>query len=107
MSGAFAWAFTAALNPTLLTAARVMLFATEPRRLMSGYVLGAYTISISLGLVIVFALQGSGTVSTTQRTVSPALDIVLGLLFVLVAFVIHGDHDARVRERRRAKAEAK
>lgn len=107
MSGAFAFAFTAALNPTLLTATLVMLFATEPRRLMFGYLLGAYTISISLGLLVVFALQGSGAVSTTQHTVSPAIDVVLGLLLVLVAFVIHSDRDARVQERRRARAEAK
>jgi len=106
MSGALALAFTAALNPTLLTVTLVMLFATEPRRLMSGFLLGAYTISISLGLVIVFALQDSGAVSTTQRAVSPAVDVVLGLLLLLVAFVIHGDRDARVQERRRRRADA-
>jgi len=107
MSGAFALAFTAALNPTLLTVTLVMLFATDPRRLMSGFLLGAYTISISLGLVIVFALQDSRAVSTTQRTISPAVDVVLGLLLLLVAFVIHSDRDARVQERRRTRAAAK
>ena len=107
MSGAFAFALTAALNPTLLTVTLVMLFAGEPRRLMSGFLLGAYAISISLGLVIVFALQDSGAVSTAQHTLSPAVDVVLGLLLVLVAFVVHGDRDARVQERRRARAEAK
>jgi hypothetical protein len=73
---------------------------------MSGYLLGAYTSSIGLGLVIVFALQDSGAVQTTQHTLSPIADIVLGLLFVLVAVVIHGDRDARIRERRRARAQA-
>src|SRR4051794_25533479 len=53
---ALIFAFTAALNPTLFTATMVMLFAPEPRRLMSGYLVGAYTVSITLGLVIVFAL---------------------------------------------------
>src|SRR3954454_20427750 len=104
MSGAFAFALTPALKPTLLTATLVMMFASEPRRLMSGFLLGAYTISISLGLVIVFALQDSGAVSTTQRAVSPAVDVVLGLLLLLVAFVIHGDRDAWVQERRRRRA---
>jgi hypothetical protein len=107
MSGAFAFAFTAALNPTLLTATLVMMFASEPRRLMSGFLLGAYTISISLGLVIVFALQDSGAVSTTQHTLSPAVDVVFGVLLVLVAFVLHSDRDARLQERRRSRAEAK
>jgi Sap-like sulfolipid-1-addressing protein len=107
MSGAFALAFTAALNPTLLTATLVMLFATEPRRLMSGFLLGAYAISISLGLVIVFALQDSGAVSTTQHAISPAVDVALGLLLLLVAFLIRSDRDAKVQERRRRRADAK
>jgi hypothetical protein len=107
MGNALAFAFTAALNPTLLAATMVMLFAREPSRLMRGYVLGAYTVSISIGLVIVFVLHDSGAVTTTQHTLSPAADIVLGLLFLLVAYVIRGDRDARIRERRRAKAETK
>ena len=85
----------------------VMLFAAEPRRLMAGYLLGAYTASISIGLVVVFALEGKGAVSTTEHTLSPAADIVLGLLLVAVAFVVRGDRDARLRERRRTRAEAK
>jgi hypothetical protein len=101
------FAFTAALNPTLLAATMVMLFAADPRRLMAGFVLGAYTVSISIGLVIVFALKGSDAVDTTQHTFSPAADIVLGLLFLVVAFVIRGDRDARIRARRQARAEAK
>lgn len=104
MADALAFAFTAALNPTLLTATMVMLFAAEPRRLMSGFILGAYTVSISLGLLIVFALQGSTAISTAQHTLSPAADVVLGLLLLLVASVIHGDRTARLRERRAARA---
>ncbi|WP_028066042.1 GAP family protein [Solirubrobacter soli] len=100
MADALAFAFTAALNPTLLAATMVMLFAAEPRRLMTGYLLGAYTASISIGLVIVFALQDSGAVQTTQHTIGPAADVVLGLLFVLVAVVVRSDRDTRHRERR-------
>src|SRR3954467_14599090 len=107
MADALAFAFTAALNPTLLAATMVMLFAAEPKRLMTGYLLGAYTVSISLGLVIVFALQDSGAVDTTQHTLSPAADIVLGLLFMLAAFAIRSDRDARLQARRRARAEAR
>jgi hypothetical protein len=85
----------------------VMLFASEPRRLMSGYLLGAYAISILLGLVIVLALEDSSAVSTAEHSFSPAADIVLGVLLLLVAYVIHSDRDARVRERRSARAQAK
>jgi hypothetical protein len=107
MANALPFAFTAALNPTLLAATMVMLFAAEPRGLMGGYLLGAYTASIGIGLVIVFALEGSGAVHTTQHTLSPAADAVLGVLFLLVAVAVRGDRDARLRERRRARAEAK
>ena len=104
MADALVFAFTAALNPTLLAATLVMLFAADPKRLMFGFVLGAYTVSISIGLVIVFVLHNSGAVQTTQHTLSPAADMVLGLLLLLIAAVIHGDRDARLRERRRARA---
>jgi len=104
MADALVFAFTAALNPTLLAATMVMLFAADPRALMTGFLLGAYTVSISIGLVVVFALETSGAVETTKRTLSPAADIVLGLLFMLAAVVIRGDRDARIRERRRKHA---
>ena len=69
---------TAALNPTLLTATTVMLLLPRPKRLLLGYLLGAYTTSITVGLAIVYSLNGSGTVSTTKHTVSPLIDITLG-----------------------------
>jgi hypothetical protein len=91
----------------LLAATTVMLLLPRPKRLLLGYLLGAYTTSISLGLVIVYWLNGSGAVSTTKRTADPALDITLGLLALLVAFVVGtGRVDAR-RERKRTDAPKK
>ena len=54
----FLLSLLAMLNPTLLAAVTVMLLLPNPKRLMFGYLLGAYTTSITLGLVIVFTLQG-------------------------------------------------
>ena len=45
---------------------------------MAGYLLGAYTTSITLGLVIVFTLQGSSTESTSKHTIGPVEDLVVG-----------------------------
>ena len=59
MNGAFVYALTAALNPTLLGATTVMLLLDHPKRLLLGYLLGALLTSVTLGLVIVFALDGS------------------------------------------------
>ena len=65
-------------NPTLLAAVTVMMLLPSPKRLMAGYLLGAYTTSITLGLVIVFALPGSSTESTSKHTIGPLEDIAVG-----------------------------
>ena len=94
-------------NPTLLAAVTVMMLLPNTKRLMLGYLLGAYTTSISLGLVIVFSLSGSGAVNTARNTLSPGEDIVLGLLALLVAFVLGTGRDEPVRQRRQRRKEAK
>jgi hypothetical protein len=94
-------------NPSLLAAVTVMLLLPSPKRLMAGYLLGAYMTSITLGLVIVFTLDGSSTESTSKRTISPVEDIVVGLLVVAIAFVLATGRDQPLQERRRAKKDAK
>ena len=70
---------------------------------MLGYLLGAYLTSITVGLVLVFSLQGSSFASTAQHTVSPAEDIVVGAILLVVAFVLATGRDAPIRERWRAR----
>jgi hypothetical protein len=94
-------------NPSLLAAVTVMLLLPSPKRLMAGYLLGAYMTSITLGLVIVFTLQGSSTESTSKHTISPLEDIVVGLLVVAIAFVLATGRDQPLQDRRRAKKDAK
>jgi hypothetical protein len=69
---------------------------------MVGYLLGAYTTSITLGLVIVFTLE-----STSKHTISPVEDIVVGLLAVGIAFVLGTGRDQGLQGRRREKKDAK
>lgn len=94
---------SAAANPTLVAATTLMLLSSEPKRLMAGYLLGAYTMSITIGLVIVFALPNSGVVDTTKQTISPGIDIALGLVLLVVAFVLATGRDQPVAERRRER----
>ena len=91
---------TSALNPTLLTVTTVMLLLPNPSRLMLGYWLGAMITSITLGLVIVFALKSSSAVSTTQHTLSPIADLALGAIALVVAFVLGTGRHQRLSERR-------
>jgi hypothetical protein len=95
-------ALVAAVNPTLLAAVTVMLLLPSPRRIMVGYLLGAYLTSITVGLLIVSSLEGSAAVSTTRNTISPAGDLVLGLILVAVALVLRSDRSARKRAAREA-----
>lgn len=100
----FAFASTAALNPTLLAATTVMLVLPSPKRLLLGYLLGAMMTSITCGLLLVFLLDGSseGT-STAKRTVNPIVDLVFGALVLIIAFVVATGRD----KRRRAWSERK
>lgn len=103
MSKAFLFALTAALNPTLLTATTVMLLLPNPKRLMLGYLAGALTTGIVVGVVIVEWLSGSGAVSETKHTVAPAVDLALGAIALLAAYVVQSGRVARRRERRRER----
>jgi asparagine N-glycosylation enzyme membrane subunit Stt3 len=98
---------TASLNPTLVTATTVMLLLPNPKQLMLGYLLGAYFASITLGLIIVFALPNSSATNTTRHTLSPAVDIALGVIALVAAFVLFTGRHERVVARRQARKEAR
>ena len=112
MGGVYVWAFAAALNPVLLGATTVMLLLDHPKRLLLGYLLGAMMTSLTLGLVIVFAVEGSsGATSTAQNTLSPAADLALGGILLVVAYMIRPGRapreEGRMADRRRRRQEAK
>ena len=107
MSQVILLSLTASLNPTLIAAATVMMLLERPARLMGGYLLGALMTSITLGLIIVFALPKSGAKNTTENTLSPAVDIALGAIALVVAWALYSGQQQRIAERRRARKEAK
>jgi hypothetical protein len=63
--------------------------------------------SITLGLVIVFTLSNSSASNTTENTISPAVDIAVGVIALALAFVLHTGRQERLTERRRARKAAK
>ena len=65
-----------------------MLLLPNPKRLLVGYLLGAYLTSITLGLVIVFAVPRSSAESTSKHAISLLEDIIVGLLLWAVAWVL-------------------
>lgn len=103
----FLLSLAAALNPTLVAASTLMMLLPNPRRLMLGYLLGALMTSITLGLVIVFSLEGSDAVGTTENALSPAATIALGGISLAAAFVVATGRHQRVAARRRARKQDK
>jgi Sap, sulfolipid-1-addressing protein len=100
-------AVLATLNPSLLAATTVMLLLPNPKRLMLGYLLGAYTTSIVSGLVIVCSLHGSSVVKDSNQLLSPAGDIAVGALALTGAFILVTGRDAALRHRRQLGTAAK
>src|SRR5437763_15873636 len=98
---------TASLNPARVAATTVMLLMDTPAKLMVGYLIGAYVTSLTVGLVIVFALPTSSAKSTTENTLSPAVDIGLGAVALAAAFVLYTGRAERLRERRRVRKATK
>ena len=80
-----------------------MLLLPNPKRLLLGYLLGALMTSITLGLIIIFELLDSGAVSTQKNTLSPSIDLALGGILLVLAFVLATGRQERLAERRRAK----
>ena len=103
MSKAFLFALTAALNPTLLTATTVMLLIPNPKRLMLGYLAGALTTGVVLGVAIVEWLSDSGAVSDTKHTVAPGIDFALGFIALVAAYAVQSGRVERRRARRQEK----
>jgi hypothetical protein len=82
-----------------------MLFLPNPKRLLIGFLLGGLLVSLTIGFVIVFSVHKSGATSTTQNSISPGMDIVLGLLLLVAAYVLHSERMERRRERKKKEKE--
>jgi hypothetical protein len=102
----FVFALMSAANPTLLAAVTIMLLLENPKRLMIGYLLGAYLTSITIGMLIVFELHGDEAVSATKRTLSPIADLTIGAILVAAGLVLKGQRMEARRERKQAKKDA-
>ena len=93
----------ATFNPSLLAAVTIMLLLPQRKRLMLGYLLGAYTTSIIAGLAIIFALHQSGVITSSQRAASPGERLALGALAlaIAIALITHRDEPLRSWQQRR------
>jgi hypothetical protein len=103
----FVSALAAIFNPSLLAAVTIMLLTPHPKRLMLGYVLGAYATSFAVGFAVVFEIHGSGVLGSSRHTLSPAADVVIGAVALAVALALATDRDAPLRRWRARRSERK
>lgn len=103
----FLLSLLAMFNPTLLAAVTIMMLLPDPRRLITGYLLGAYVASIGLGMAIVFSLQGDSGVETSKTTLSPLEDLVFGAILALVGWAFLSGRVSQAKESRRRRHEEK
>ena len=89
----------AMFNPTLLAAVTIMMLLPKTKTLMFGYLLGAYLTSISLGMLVVFSLHHSGGAETARNTLSPAQDLTVGAILVIVGIALRTTRVEEMRER--------
>jgi hypothetical protein len=98
-------AFFAAVNPTLLAAVTVLMLLPNTKKLMLGYLLGAYLTSITLGLLIVFSLNDTASATAAKHTLSPVEDLVVGAILLLAAYVLLSGRGEDLRARRKRRKE--
>jgi MFS family permease len=86
-------------SPTALAAVLVILNRPQPIRLLTGYVIGSFAMSMLIGLAIVGGLAASSLFAPHQRSSLPVLDIVLGVLILVSAVWLRSPRSAAVRRR--------
>lgn len=99
-------AVEAAVYPTLLAAVVILLSQPRPRRLLAAYLAGGMTISITVGLIIVFSLDDANAVPNQQSAPSWTADVAVGGLLLLLAVTLATRADQRFRARRAARKAA-
>ena len=75
--------------PTLILIVVVALRLSHPVKILAGFLAGGLLTTITVGIAVVFALQGTDLVSGSSRSIDPAVEITVGLLSLLAAYVLN------------------
>lgn len=100
-------ALGSAAYPTLLAVVILILTQPNPRRLLIAYLAGAMLISLTIGLVIIGGLSSGDVLNgSSGRSISPAVDLGVGLILIVLWYALLTGRDRRlVEHRQRKKAE--
>jgi hypothetical protein len=81
-------AIASAFWPSLLAVAIVSLRAAHPGRLLGSFLAGGLLATMSVGLVVIYALKGTAMTTTSRSSFSVAVYFTVGALALLSAFVL-------------------
>jgi cytochrome c oxidase assembly factor CtaG len=86
--------------PTLIVIVVLALRVSQPVKILFWFLVGGLLTTITVGIAVVFALQGASFMNGSKPPIDPVIDIVVGLLSILGAGVL-----LRKADQRRAIAE--
>ncbi len=69
--------------------------------MLVGYLMGGALVSVGLGLIALVVLGQSGWVEGPEPTLTPALELVMGALALLLAYAVATGRAQKFRDRRR------
>ena len=81
-------AFASMFWPTLITIVVLALRVPQPVRILAWFLFGGLLTTITIGLILVFALQDASFVSGSSRPVNPVLNIAAGLVALASALYL-------------------
>jgi Sap, sulfolipid-1-addressing protein len=86
-------AILSAFWPTLVVVDALAFQTPKPERILLSFLAGGLISTISIGTLVVLQLQDTAVVTSSKSTTDPALNITIGALALLAAYVL-----ARVRD---------
>lgn len=81
-------AIASAFWPILLAVVLISLRAPHPGRLMIGFLAGGLLTTVTIGLIVIYALQGASLTSDSDSWFGPGLEITAGVAAVVAAYVL-------------------
>ncbi len=95
----FALAVASMVWPALIGAVVAALASPRPATLLSVFLAAALLTTVSIGLVVVFALRGSSLFSGSRPTFGPIVDLVVGIAALLAAYLARRGRSAPEKAR--------
>ena len=78
-------AFASMFWPTLIVIVVLALRVSQPVKILFWFLVGGLLTTVTVGIAVVFALQGASFMNGSKPTIDPVIDIVIGLLSILGA----------------------